>query len=277
MPRFQDKVVIVTGSSSGIGAATALLFAKEGARVTITGRKQDKLQEVHDSIVAAGVPEDRILTIVGDLTDEGIQKRLINDTVGRWGHLDVLVNNAGANMNGGKVGFEADDDAYVKTMQVNLRSVIQLVRLARPHLVSSKGEIVNISSIAGLKFASKLAPYYAIAKAGLDQFTRALAIDLIEQGVRVNGVSPGLVKTNFMENSGLNKEQSEKVYDFYCSRRGALPRGSAADPAEIANVIAFLADRAASSFIVGQMIVADGGTSLVVGLATFDFASILSS
>ncbi|VDP39072.1 unnamed protein product [Heligmosomoides polygyrus] len=91
MSRFQDKVVIVTGSSSGIGAATALLFAKEGACVTITGRKENKLKDVHDNIIAAGAPEDRVLIIAGDVSNEEVQKRLINDTVQRWGHLDVLV------------------------------------------------------------------------------------------------------------------------------------------------------------------------------------------
>ncbi|VDP09737.1 unnamed protein product [Heligmosomoides polygyrus] len=208
MPRFQDKVVIVTGKNitcitcrpvdhrlARAGASSVSIRPCRGTRRAsyrsfraFTKKSDQRVAGVCEAHYVAGppnfrqlgprdsvsdlrtsaklgtpeafshlrVPEDRILTIVGDLTDEGIQKRLINDTVGRWGHLDVLVNNAGANMNGGKVGFEADDDAYVKTMQVNLRSVIQLVRLARPHLVSSKGEIVNISSIAGLKFAVSL-------------------------------------------------------------------------------------------------------------------------
>nr|CDJ94206.1 oxidoreductase, short chain [Haemonchus contortus] len=128
-----------------------------------------------------------------------------------------------------------------------------------------------------LEFQIKHDPYYAISKAGLDQFTRALAVDLIEHGVRVNGVRPGIVETSFMENNGLTKEQSEKVYKFYGSQRHAVPRGSNANPLEIANVIAFLADRKMSSYIVGQMIVADGGTSLIMGAYTYDFEAVLSS
>ncbi|VDL83755.1 unnamed protein product [Nippostrongylus brasiliensis] len=108
MPRFQDKVVIITGSSSGIGATTALLFAKEGARITITGRKQDKLK----------------------------------------------VNNAGGFL--GMAGFDASDEDFAYIVDVNLKSVMQLTRLARPHLIASKGEIVNISSIVGQDFAVSL-------------------------------------------------------------------------------------------------------------------------
>ncbi|VDL62974.1 unnamed protein product [Nippostrongylus brasiliensis] len=224
MPRFQDKVVIVTGSSSGIGAATALLFAKEGARITITGRKQDKLKEIHDSIVAAGVSAGRILSVIGDIRNDEVQKALIEKTVA---------------------------------------NVMQLTRLARPHLIASKGEIVIISSIVGQNFAFPNSPFYAIAKAGLDQLTRALAIDLIEHGVRVNGVSPGIVETSLIENSGATEEISKKFYKFYGSQK--------------ASVIAFLADRQVSSYIVGQTIIVDGGSSVIMGLNIFDFETIISS
>ncbi|VDL65736.1 unnamed protein product [Nippostrongylus brasiliensis] len=289
------------GSSSGIGASTALLFAKEGAFVTITGRKQDRLKATHDSIVAAGVPEDRIHSFLGDIREEEVQKQLINGTVAKFGRLDILVgkfrivllaslqrisscflvkvNNAGGTV--GKPGFDASDEDFVYNIEFSLMymlfSVMQLVRLARPHLIASKGEIVNISSVAGKDFAFPTHPYYAIAKAGLDQLTRALAIDLIDHGVRVNGVSPGIVETKFMENCGLSEEHSKKVYKFYSSQKIAVPRGSNGTPEEIASVIAFLCDRQVSSYIVGQMIVVDGGTSLVMGAGTFDFEKIISS
>ncbi|WKY01530.1 hypothetical protein Q1695_015494 [Nippostrongylus brasiliensis] len=264
MSRFQGKVAIVTGSSSGIGASTALLFATEGASVTITGRKQDRLKATHDSIVAAGVPEDRIHSILGDIREEEVQKQLINDTVAKFGHLDILVNNAGGTLV--KAGFEPPDEDFVYNIEVNLKSVMQLVRLARPHLIASKGEIVNISSVAGKDFA-----------AGLDQLTRALATDLIEHGVRVNGVSPGIVETRFVENTGVSEENSKKVYKFYSSHKAAVPRGSNGTPEEIASVIAFLCDRQVSSYIVGQMIVVDGGSSLVIGISSVDWEKIISS
>ncbi|WKY01529.1 hypothetical protein Q1695_015494 [Nippostrongylus brasiliensis] len=218
MSRFQGKVAIVTGSSSGIGASTALLFATEGASVTITGRKQDRLKATHDSIVAAGVPEDRIHSILGDIREEEVQKQLINDTVAKFGHLDILVNNAGGTLV--KAGFEPPDEDFVYNIEVNLKSVMQLVRLARPHLIASKGEIVNISSVAGKDFA---------------------------------------------------------VYKFYSSHKAAVPRGSNGTPEEIASVIAFLCDRQVSSYIVGQMIVVDGGSSLVIGISSVDWEKIISS
>ncbi|WKY01536.1 hypothetical protein Q1695_015499 [Nippostrongylus brasiliensis] len=266
MPRFQDKVVIITGSSSGIGAATALLFAKEGARITITGRKQDKLKEIHDSIVAAGVSEGRILSVIGDIRNDEVQKELIERTVAKFGRIDILVNNAG--------GFV---ESLALRPYLPFYSVMQLTRLARPHLIASKGEIVIISSIVGQNFAFPNSPFYAIAKAGLDQLTRALAIDLIEHGVRVNGVSPGIVETSLIENSGATKEISKKFYKFYGSQKAVLPRGSTGKPEEIATVIAFLADRQVSSYIVGQTIIVDGGSSVIMGLNTFDFETIISS
>ncbi|KAK5981872.1 Short-chain dehydrogenase, partial [Trichostrongylus colubriformis] len=176
------------------------------------------------SIIDAGVPEERVSVVIGDLTEEEVRIKIVESTVARWGHLDVLVNNAGASITYGKPGFEASDDAYMETMNINLRSVIQLVRLARPHLIRSKGEIVNVSSIAALNFGITHDPYYAISKAGLDQLTRGLAVDLIGYGVRVNGVSPGIVETSFMVNNGLTKEQSEKVCAAFFRERYLLAK-----------------------------------------------------
>ncbi|EYC15560.1 hypothetical protein Y032_0036g3212 [Ancylostoma ceylanicum] len=120
MSRFQDKVVIVTGSSSGIGAATALLFAKEGAKVTVTGRSEKGVKETHNTILQAGVPEDRVHCVLADLTDASGREKVVEGTVAKWGRLDILVNNAGASITHGKQGFEANEDAFNKTMDINL-------------------------------------------------------------------------------------------------------------------------------------------------------------
>ncbi|CAJ0605414.1 unnamed protein product [Cylicocyclus nassatus] len=233
--------------------------------------------KTHDSIVNAGVNEDHTLCVLADLTDANDRKKLIDSTISKWGRLNILVNSAGASITHGKEGFEASEDSYKETMEINLNSVLQMVQLARPYLIKSEGEVVNVSSISGLQFGIVLTPYYAISKAGLDQLTRALAIDLIQYGVRVNGVSPGLVKTSFAERTGLTKEQSDKLHDFYGSEKHSCPRGKYAEPSEIANVIAFLADRQISSFIVGQSIVVDGGMSLIMGAYAFDYKKVIST
>ncbi|CAJ0607938.1 unnamed protein product [Cylicocyclus nassatus] len=272
MPRFQGKVAIVTGSSSGIGAGTAVLLAKEGAKVTITGRKQDGLEATKKAMIEAGANEDDINVVVADVTDAIGREQIVSSTVQKFGHLDILVNNAGAafrNENG-HIGLNAGTDILEKTMKTNVYSVVDMIKLARPHLIKSKGEIINVSSIAGQPSSYAMTAYYAMSKAALDQMMRAMAIELIAEGVRVNSVSPGVVVTRFIQNVGISDEGAEKFYQDMASNRSRIPCGKAGSPSDIANVIAFLADRNQSSYIVGQTIIADGGTSLVLA-ANADF------
>ncbi|ETN69780.1 oxidoreductase, short chain dehydrogenase/reductase family protein [Necator americanus] len=178
------------GSSSGIGAGTAVLFAKEGAKVTITGRKKDGLAATKKAMLEVGANEDHINVVATDVTDALGREELITSTIRKFGQLDILVNNAGAAFSGGNgaTGLAVSTEVLDRTMKLNVNSVIELIQLARPHLVKSKGEIVNVSSIAGLPAAHSSVPYYAMAKAALDQMMRALAIELIAEGVRVNNV-----------------------------------------------------------------------------------------
>ncbi|KAK6733315.1 hypothetical protein RB195_017204 [Necator americanus] len=268
MPRFQGKVVIITGSSSGIGAGTAVLFAKEGAKVTITGRRKDGLAATKRAMLEVGANEDHINVVAADVTDALGREELITSTIQKFGQLDILVNNAGAAFSGGNgaTGLAESTDVLDRTMKLNVNSVIELIQLARPHLVKSKGEIINVSSIAGLPAAHSLVPYYAMAKAALDQMMRSLAIELIAEGVRVNNVNPGAVLTSFAQNFGVSDEVAQKMYAHYAANRNVLPCGKIGSPSDIANVIAFLADRSQSYYIIGQTIVADGGTSLVLAL-----------
>ncbi|RCN42942.1 oxidoreductase, short chain dehydrogenase/reductase family protein, partial [Ancylostoma caninum] len=273
----------LSGSSSGIGAATAVLFARDGAKVTITGRNQDGLQATKKAMLEAGGKEDDVNVVVADVTDALGREQIVSSTVQKFGQIDILVNNAGAafRSESGSMGLDAGTDVLEKTMQLNLYSVVELIQLARPHLVKSKGEIVNVSSMAGQPVAFSNLPYYAATKAALDQVSRAIAIELIAQGVRVNtvryrhhttnrpitavvGVAPGAVVTRFGQNMGLTDELTEKLYAYYASNRGVLPCGKVAEPADIASIIAFLADRSQSSYIVGQTIVADGGSVLML-------------
>ncbi|CAI2353654.1 unnamed protein product [Caenorhabditis sp. 36 PRJEB53466] len=192
MARFSGKVALVTGSSNGIGRATALIFAQEGAKVTITGRNAERLEETRKEILAAGIAESDVLAVVADLATEAGQDDLIGSTLKKFGRLDILVNNAGAAFNDaqGQTGVSQDVSVYDKIMQINLRSVVTLTQKAKPFLIEAKGEVINVSSIAAGPQAQPTFMYYAMSKASLDQFTRSAAIELIQHGVRVNSVSP---------------------------------------------------------------------------------------
>ncbi|KHJ92914.1 hypothetical protein OESDEN_07184 [Oesophagostomum dentatum] len=148
-------------------------------------------------------------------------------------------------------------------MDLNVYSAIQMIQLARPHLAKAKGEVVNISSIAGQPKGAPKFLYYCMAKGALDQMTRGLAVELIAEGIRVNSVSPGAVVTHFAQNAGMTDEQAGKMYETFTRSADALPIREVGQPDDIANVIAFLADRRASRYIIGQTIIADGGSMLV--------------
>ncbi|CAP31160.1 Protein CBR-DHS-14 [Caenorhabditis briggsae] len=277
--RFSGKVALVTGSSNGIGRGTAILFAQEGAKVTITGRNTQRLEETKQEILKAGIPEDHVLAIATDLATEEGQDELINKTIKKFGRLDILVNNAGAAFNDekGVIGVDQNVSVYDKIMQINLRSVVTLTQKSKKYLVEAKGEIVNVSSIAAGPQAQPTFLYYAMSKAALDQYTRSAAIDLIQHGVRVNSVSPGAVVTGFGEAMGMPSGMHEKYEHFMETHKECIPYGAIGKPIDIAHIIAFLADRKLSSYIIGQTIVADGGSSLVMGMQAHDMMDILKS
>ncbi|EGT31151.1 hypothetical protein CAEBREN_24632 [Caenorhabditis brenneri] len=274
--RFEGKVVIVTGSSQGIGRATALLFAREGAKVTITGRDLNSLEESKKAILEVTHSEDSVNVVAADVTTSEGTDKIVNSTIEKFGKLDILVNNAGAAFNdeNGKVGVEVGIGAYEKTFDINVKCVIDLIQKCRSHLIASKGEVVNVSSIAGGAHANPNFAYYCMSKSALDSMTRCFAIDLIEHGVRVNSVSPGIVATHFLNALGIPDEGVKKCYEYYKQHRDIIPSGGPGKPEEIAQVIGFLADRSMSSYIVGQSIIADGGTSLIMGMNCHDLSEV---
>uniref|UniRef100_A0A1I7V0D6 3-oxoacyl-[acyl-carrier-protein] reductase n=1 Tax=Caenorhabditis tropicalis TaxID=1561998 RepID=A0A1I7V0D6_9PELO len=267
--RFSGKVAIITGSSFGIGRETALLFAKEGAKVTVTGRNEERLQGTRQALLDSGIPETNFLIVPADITTSSGQDTLISKTLERFGKLDILVNNAGASIPDSqkRTGINQGIETYEQVMRLNVQSVIEMTQKVRPHLAKSKGDIVNVSSIVALNFGWARTPYYPLAKAALDQYTRSAAIDLIHEGIRVNTVNPGVVQTGFHESAtGLSSDASQKFYDDMGSNPSAIPCGFSGRPEHIAKAIAFLAHRDSSEYIIGQNIIADGGTSLVLGL-----------
>ncbi|CAI4223682.1 unnamed protein product [Auanema sp. JU1783] len=251
--RFQNKVVIITGSSSGIGRGTAQKFAEEGAKITITGRNSSALKQTKDLLVSSGTPEDFILEVIGDLTDEKIQEKVIADTVGKFGSINILVNNAGglAPDRTNKEEYQRSMDVFDYVFKLNLRAAVNLMNLALPHLIKSKGEIINVSSIAALNSA-------------VNQITRAYAVQYIKDNVRLNCINPGIISTNILEKQG----KGEKAMEVYQDDRNKIPIGRVGQPKDIAEAIAFLADRTASEFIVGQSLVVDGGSSISNHIST---------
>lgn len=172
---FSGKVIIITGASSGIGADAARHLAKLGAKVSIIGRNEQRLNKVAEKIKSAGSPAP--LAIVADVTKDA--QRIVDETIKHFGQIDVLVNNAGFSKPDNV--SEANLSQFDSVFDTNVRSVINLTKLCVPHLEKTKGNIVNVSSVAGLK-AFPNAMTYCMSKAALDQFTKCSALDLAPKG-----------------------------------------------------------------------------------------------
>jgi meso-butanediol dehydrogenase/(S,S)-butanediol dehydrogenase/diacetyl reductase len=253
MNRFQDKVVIVTGAGSGIGASTARRFLNEGAFVTLNGRREHKLQAT-----IAGLDLAKSLVHPGDVSDEKYVKRLVEDTITKFGKLDVFVNNAGMAIFGPFEKTTTQD--WRKVLATDLDSVYFGAREALPHLLKSKGSLINVSSVSGLGGDWGMSSYNA-AKGAVTNFTRSLALEYGSRGVRVNAVAPSFTSTE----ATIELAKSEAVISAF---RDRLPIGRAATPDEVAGVIAFLASEDAL-FINGVNLPIDGGLHASNGQPNF--------
>jgi NAD(P)-dependent dehydrogenase (short-subunit alcohol dehydrogenase family) len=246
---LDGKAALVTGATSGIGRATALRFAEEGARVALVARSAEGLKDVAGEIKANG---GEALEISADVMNESDAERAVSETVERFGGLDVLVNAAGIISNGTVETTTLGD--WDVMMNVNLRSVFHLMQLSAPHLEKRPGNVVNVSSVTGLRaFPGVLA--YCVSKAGVDQLTRCAALELAPKGVRVNAVNPGVVVTEIHRRGGMNEEN----YAAFLERsKTTHPIGRVGRPEEVAELILYLAsDRAA--WITGATYSIDGG------------------
>lgn len=244
----QQPVVLISGGNVGIGRATALRFARAGARIVIAARNAETAQETLGLIDAAG-GQGRFVAC--DVRDEAQCERAVAETVERHGRLDVLVNNAGSIVRQLSVA-QLTTAQWQEMLDVNLNGTFYLCRAALPHLARTRGNIVNVSSYAGLVGFPGSAAYCA-AKGAVVQLTRAMALDHAAEGIRVNCVCPGSVNTPMIaaawERHGPGAERlwSEKH-----------PLGRIAEAEEVAEAIYWLASEAAS-FVTGAALPVDGG------------------
>jgi NAD(P)-dependent dehydrogenase (short-subunit alcohol dehydrogenase family) len=245
------QTVVVTGATSGIGRAAALRFAREGATVLAVGRKAAALTHVaHEAELAGG----RCVTHEVDVTSADAPASIAS-AAARLGAVTALVNAAGIIATG--TIENTSDAAWDEMLDVNLRAPFRLMRALTPMLIASRGAVVNVSSVTGLRaFPGVLA--YCVSKAGVDQLTRCAALEMAPHGVRVNAVNPGVVVTNLHRRSGVNEENYAK---FLERSKETHPLGRPGEAVEVAELIFFLAsDRA--EWITGETISIDGGRHL---------------
>ena len=242
-----NKKILITGASSGIGRATAELFLNRGATVTLVGRREAALKEAANTKQA--------IVIAADLTDEKATAACLNRAVEEMNGLDVLINAAGILKSG---SIETTSlELWDEMININVRSVFHLMQLAVPYLEKSRGNIVNVSSVTGLRsFPNVLA--YCVSKAAVDQLTRCVALELAAKGIRVNAVNPGVVVSNLHRAGGMT---DENYAAFLEHSKTTHPLGRVGKPDEIAELIYFLASDNAG-WITGETISIDGGRAL---------------
>jgi NAD(P)-dependent dehydrogenase (short-subunit alcohol dehydrogenase family) len=247
---FAGKVVVVTGASSGIGRATALAFAREGASLVVVSRDATALAEV---VAEAG--GGAAVAVAADVTAPETPGRVVAEAVSRYGGLDVLVNAAG--IIGTAATDATPDELYDRMFAINVRAPFRLMREAFPHLKARQGNVVNVSSVNGLRAFAGVAVYCS-SKAALDHLSRCAALDWAPHGVRVNCVNPGVTVTNLHTRGGMD---AERYAAFLQRAKETHPLGRPGQANEIADAVLFLASPRAA-WITGDTMAVDGGRHL---------------
>jgi 3-oxoacyl-[acyl-carrier protein] reductase len=245
---FSNEVVWVTGSSTGIGRAIALGFAEEGCRVVVHyNSSEDKAQEVVDRVIELG---GEALLVKGDVSDSGDIRRITGEIEDRYGRVDVLVNNAGSLVERRSLE-EMTEDLWDRVIEVNLKSVYLCSQAVLPLMKrQGRGRIINVNSVAARNGGGPGSAAYATAKGGVSTLTRAMAKELVANGVLVNGIAPGVIETPFHERF-TSPEVRDKITQ-------GIPLGREGTPEETVGAVLFLASSAAD-YLVGEIIEINGG------------------
>jgi NAD(P)-dependent dehydrogenase (short-subunit alcohol dehydrogenase family) len=246
---FANKILLVTGATSGIGKATVRRFAEAGANIAAVGRNEMALSELKEEIESMGA---QLIAVRADLSNDAEAENAVAKAVEHFGGVDVLVNAAG-HISSGTIE-NTSLEAWDAMLNINLRAVFTLMQKALPTVIQRRGNIVNVSSVTGLRaFPGVLA--YCVSKAALDQLTRCAALELAAKGVRVNAVNPGVVVTEIHKRGGMTEEQYAA---FLKHSTETHPLGRVGEAREIAELIFFLASERAS-WITGATYSIDGG------------------
>ncbi|KAK2162133.1 hypothetical protein LSH36_103g05018 [Paralvinella palmiformis] len=272
---ISGKIVLITGASGSVGSGVAVNLAKIGAKLALTGRDKTKLSATAERSCLYGplgvemwAGLEPVFIVVGDLRNNGDVKNIVDKTVEKFGGIDILVNSAGVVKPGQFLTMNMDD--YETTYTTNLRGVFVMCKMAVPHIIKRKGNIVNISSYAGIR------PIYSFFSYGmfetcLDQLTRCLALELGPKGVRVNSVNPGVLKnTDFWTRNGAPyASQVDNMDKIEEGMRKMYPMNRLGEVSDVVNAVTFLISDNAS-FINGAILPVDGGKVLSAKLATPD-------
>lgn len=255
--RLQGKTALVTGGGTGIGAAITARFVEEGAKVCITGRRKDKLEQK-----AGEFPSGSVLACPGDVASHDDIKRMVAATVEFGSSIDILVNNAAYDVYG--VITDVEPDEWQKVISVNLNGPYMLMKEALPHMIEKgTGSIINIASIGGIRCMAG-SPAYGTSKAGLIHLSKAVALDYGPYGVRCNAVCPGATRTEMFDETTTTIAKSKGIDHETLLQQFSkpIPLRRVSKPSEMAGVCAFLASED-SSFMTGAVLVVDGGAIIV--------------
>jgi NAD(P)-dependent dehydrogenase (short-subunit alcohol dehydrogenase family) len=247
--RLKDKTALVTGAGTGLGEAIALMFAREGARVALCGRRAEPLQKVLAEMTAAG---GQGVVVPGDMTREADAKRAVADTMRHFGRLDILVNNAGAIVGRGSVS-DSTEEGLRGTFEGNVVSTFLCAKHALPELIKTRGNIVNMASLAGLRGTPNMAAYGA-AKGAVVVLTKGMALDYAAHGVRVNCICPAYIETD------INREHLARMKKAgqYEAIVKSMPLGFMGEPKDVAYGAVYLASEEAR-WVSGIALNLDGG------------------